>query len=145
MPEDSEGIRLHQCGGRSIMSQARHKDLPLSLRGSQVWSDSNRNGYPPPHPEEGAGTCALERRKHRAAPVSKDVAAHRSRRRARGCEVQIGQRARLLTIRPTEASCIKVKTCSAPQLLAGEPRTLDQGFELGPHDSRVYPAMERTL
>src|SRR5712691_334382 len=29
----------------------------------------------PPHPEEGASKCAFPRRKHRAAPVSKDGAA----------------------------------------------------------------------
>jgi hypothetical protein len=29
----------------------------------------------PPHPEEGASTCALPRRKHRVVPVSKDGAA----------------------------------------------------------------------
>src|SRR5262245_43718826 len=38
----------------------------------------------PPHPEEGAGLCVFSMRKHGAAPVSKDGAAHGSRRRARG-------------------------------------------------------------
>ena len=29
----------------------------------------------PPHPEEGASTCASRRRNHRVAPISKDGAA----------------------------------------------------------------------
>src|SRR3954469_5021331 len=63
MPQDSRGVRPHQCGVRSIMSQASRDAL----------------------------------------------------------------------------------TRLAPELLAGEARSLDQCFELGPHDGRVDTAMERTL
>src|SRR5258708_32591508 len=34
-----------------------------------------RSAVYPPHPEEGASTCASRRRNHRVAPVSKDGAA----------------------------------------------------------------------
>src|SRR4029450_1313597 len=75
----------------------------------------------PPHPEEGASTCAAEKRNRRVAPVSKRMGGHRSRvyprsasnarksgrpdfrcsrRRARGCGIWRGLRSRLLTTRP---------------------------------------------
>src|SRR6266705_3667340 len=74
----------------------------------------------PPHPEEGANTCAFGTYRHSVAPVSKDGVAHRSRvyptsasnvrksgkpdlrcsrRRARGCGIRVGPRLRLLTMR----------------------------------------------
>src|SRR5207245_9567855 len=73
----------------------------------------------PPHPEEGASTCASEKCNRRVAPVSKDAAAHRSRVSPRSASMRasrvtptctlvaprtqlriwVGQRSRLLTMR----------------------------------------------
>src|SRR5262245_45617018 len=43
------------------------------------------------------------------------------------------------------AGLAQVPTALTPQLLAGELRSRDQGFELSPHHAAVNAAMERTL
>src|SRR5713101_4474784 len=48
---------------------------------------------------------------------------------------------RTLSIRTSATAC----TASIPQLLAREPRALDQRLELRPHDGRMHAAIERAL
>src|SRR5712672_2551765 len=115
VPTTSYSPNLRQCGCGYALMSPRLKRVSLEMN-----RDDKVLAVYPPHPEEGASTYVSEKRNHRAAPVSKDGAAHRSRvyprsasnvrksgkpdlrcsrRRARGRGMQLDPRLRLLTMR----------------------------------------------
>src|SRR6266581_9471914 len=90
-------LKIAKRGSRGIMRTSESGYYSVSR---WKWIGRQTVALYPPRPEEGASTYAIGRRSHRVAPVSKDGAAHHgSRRRARGCGIQVGPRLRLLTMR----------------------------------------------
>jgi hypothetical protein len=61
---------------RFLNERAASNDRNLKFAALQRISlEMNRAAVYPPHPEEGASTCASRKHNHRVAPVSKDGAA----------------------------------------------------------------------